>query len=159
MNKSEKSLLAKLGELARAAEANSIIQEAIVKAETELRQDPSKLGATVQIPLSIFGKGIPASIKSCRVFALRENTPFKTERHPNSHQRVLSLKGTGEVRVVEEGNPWTARLRSDPDAPIEEHWATLQENVWHQPVAGPEGWVVLTFHTAPEGESLDEYRD
>ena len=159
MNKREKSLLAKLGELARATAANSIIQEALVKAETELRQNPSKLGTTVQIPLSIFGKGIPAAIKSCRVFALRANTPFKTERHPNSHQRVLSIKGTGEVRVLEEENPWTARLRSDSDAPIEERWATLQENVWHQPVAGPEGWGVLTFHTAPDGESLDEYRD
>ncbi len=159
MDKKEIALLRNLDMIVWAVKDQPSIQEAISRAEAELSQNPSKLGATVQIPLSVFGKGIPASIKSCRVFALRENAAFKTERHPNSHQRVLSIKGIGEIRVLEEGNQWTARLRSDPDAPFEERWSTVRENTWHQPVAGPEGWVTLTFHTAPEGESLDEYRD
>jgi hypothetical protein len=57
------------------------------------------IAGAVPVPLSKFGAGLPQGIGSARVFALRANTSFKTERHPNSLQRVLPLEGDGKIIV------------------------------------------------------------
>ena len=124
-----------------------------------LDNDPERLTAAVQVSLSVFGDNLPSEIKSCRVFALRAGLASRTECHPNSHQRMLSLAGTGEIKVFDGLEPHTVSLRSDRGGPLELRWGSLQENIWHQPIAGPKDWVVLTFHTAIEAELIDEYRD
>jgi hypothetical protein len=158
MEKREKILLSDLDECIGAAKSQAVIKEAVAKAESELREEPAKSGAFVQIPLALFGEDLPEGIKSCRVFVLRGNTQSKTERHPNSTQRVLSLKGEGEIRIFEERFR-TASLRSEGYAPMEERWVAVGPNVWHQPAAGAKNWAVLTFHTAPVEELVDEYKE
>jgi hypothetical protein len=159
MEKEEKMLLSNLDECVATPRAQAVIKEAVAKAETELQVERTKSGVSVQISLSVFGEDIPDFIKSCRVFVLRGATQFKTERHPNSTQRILSLKGAGEIRVFTEQGLRTASLRSDRYAAVDERWAVLEQNVWHQPVAGPKNWAVLAFHTAPEKELIDEYKE
>ncbi len=72
---------------------------------------------------------------------------------------MLSLEGTGKIRVFGKPTPRDVPLRSDMHGPLELRWASLSENIWHQPVSGNEDWVVLTFHTASEMELIDEYKD
>jgi hypothetical protein len=159
MEKKEKMLLSNLDECVGMPQAQGAIKEAVAKAEAELQRERGKSGASVQIPLSVFGEDLPDFIQSCRVFVLRGDTQAKTERHPNSTQRVLSLKGSGEIRVFTEEGLRTASLRGERYASAEERWAVVEQNVWHQPAAGPKDWAVLAFHTASEKELIDEYKE
>ncbi len=158
MDKVENKLLVLVDRCVRQEFAQSYIRDAVNKAETELLTEPEKLAASVQVPIKIFGNEFPSSLKSCRVFVLRANTEFKTERHPNSHQRVLSLKGKGQIRICQEGGYSIVLLQSEYIAPIQNRWASVKENVWHQPVAGEENWAMLAFHTVSEDSLIDEYK-
>ena len=75
------------------------------------------------------------------------------------HFHLESLEGAGEIRVFDDPEPCKVSLRSDMGGPLELRWASLGENIWHQPVAGMEDWIVLTFHTASEAELIDEYKE
>lgn len=157
MDENEQELLALLEDLSVTDSAQSAIERAVAEAKEELKDKEEKLGSSVQLPLSVFGDRLPPIIKSCRVFVLRGGTEFKIERHPNSHQRVLSFGGSGEIRVFDNEGTWTASLGSVRQAPLDERWASVPENMWHQPVAGPDDWAVLAFHTASEEDLIDEY--
>ena len=159
MDPREQKYLRKIEALIDNEKARFVIDKAVLETKAMLDADPKRLTAAVQVSLSVFGDSFPSDIRSCRVFALRAGLESRTECHPNSHQRVLSLEGTGEISVFDDPEPYTVSLRSDMGIPLELRWGSLQENIWHQPVAGPKDWVVLTFHTASEAELIDEYKD
>ena len=159
MDQREKAFLRKLEGVLESMPVQIAIDAAISEAKGQLGADRQSQAASVQVPLSECGPSLPSDIKSCRVVVLRAGREFQTERHPNSHQRVLSLEGTGKIRVFEKPTPRDVSLRSDMYGPLELRWASLSENIWHQPVSDNEDWVVLTFHTASEMELIDEYRD
>jgi hypothetical protein len=48
-------------------------------------------------------------------------------------------------------------LISDPETPLERRWISIPQNVWHQPIV-PKGanWVVVSFHTVPAAELIEE---
>jgi hypothetical protein len=148
-------ILEKLDSLVRQTNLDIAIQ----KSKELLAQDESLLAGAVPVPLSKFGAGLPEGIGSARVFALRANTSFKTERHPNSLQRVLSLEGDGKILVKDGVSQRIQALTSSMDARLEQRWASLGQNIWHQPQAGSQDWVVLTFHEVKESELVDEYQD
>ena len=51
-------------------------------------------------------------------------------------------------------------LISDPDAPLERRWISIPANTWHRPVVGKEAhWVVVSFHTFPAEELIEEKLD
>ncbi len=151
----EKTLLEELDKLVR----ESDVTEEIHQAKEILRQEPSLLSGTVPVQLNKLNRPLPSGIGSARIFALRANTSFTTERHPNSRQRVVSLEGRGKIVVKEPITPRTETLTSAPDAPLAERWSSVPPNVWHQPQAGNQDWVVLTFHQVPEDELIDEYQN
>jgi hypothetical protein len=159
MDPHEATLLRKLEEILESQPARMVIDDAIAQAKNQLDADPQWPAGSVQVPLSIWGPDLPSDIKSCRVFVLRAGGEFKIERHPNSCQRVLSLAGTGKIRVFEKPTPGEVSLCSDKHGPLEMRWASLSENIWHQSVSDNEDWVVLTFHTASERELIDEYKN
>ncbi len=159
MDQREQAFLRKLEGVLERQPARIAIDAAISEAKRQLDADRQRQAGTVQVPLSEYGQSLPPNIKSCRVFVLGAGREFHTERHPNSHQRVLSLEGTGKIRVFEKPTPRDVSLRSDMHGPLERRWASLSENIWHQPVSGNEDWVVLTFHTASEMELIDEYKE
>jgi len=159
MDEQEIALLSLLEERAHQDAAASVIRAAISEAEAELEADPSKLAASRQIPLGVFGDDLPSGVRSCRVFALRRNTAFKTERHPNSHQRFLSLRHWGKIRVFTGSDARERTVQTGLRAAITDRWVSLPANIWHQPVAGDQGWVTLTFHSADESDLIDEYAE
>lgn len=108
------------------------------------------------VPLDWFeGRG-PEGIASCWVFVIRAGAETGAERHPNSHQRSLSLVGRGEFQI-REGKGWTSHpLVSDPSVPLDRRWVSIPENAWHRLVVGDENWGMLSFHTVVAGELVEE---
>jgi hypothetical protein len=99
---------------------------------------------------------LPESIRSSWVFALRANTSTGSEKHPNSIQRMVSYRGSGDfqTRTTEE---WRSHLlESDPLAPLDRRWISIPIDVWHQGVVPGENWIVVSFHTASESELIEE---
>ncbi len=120
------------------------------------------------IRLTLFGGALQAAIRSSWVFILRAGANTGAERHPNSHQRMMSFEATGDMQIDSESLGGAARkpsdivwqsniLVSDPKASLERRWISIPQNVWHRPVI-PRGahWVVVSFHTVPAEELIEE---
>jgi hypothetical protein len=128
------------------------------RVERRLKQEPMEVMAWEPVPLTTYGVQRPDSIHSSWVFVLRANTATGAERHPNSRQRMMSYRGSGDLQtkssLIDE---WSShRLVSDPDGPFERRWMSIPTNVWHQAVVGDSNWVVVSFHTASEDELIEE---
>jgi hypothetical protein len=108
------------------------------------------------IPLALFDRALPDAIKSCWVFLIRAGEETGAERHPNSHQRSLSLKGVGEFQLREAGRWESYPLVSDPNALPERRWVNIPQSVWHRLFVGPASWGMLSFHTVPAEELAEE---
>lgn len=124
--------------------------------------DGNSVMAWEPIPLPLFGTDLPVGIQSGWVFILRAGTNTGAERHPNSHQRMMSFAGIGEMRTrADEKADWVSNpLVSDWSATLEQRWISIPRNVWHQPVVGPnDDWVVVSFHTVPAEELIEERPD
>src|SRR5207249_1597152 len=90
---------------------------------------------------------------------LRTGTTTGAERHPNSHQRMMSFRGTGDMQTGGDGRWQTNALISDRGAELEQKWVSIPENVWHQAVVPDADWVVVSFHTVPAEELIEERPD
>jgi hypothetical protein len=94
------------------------------------------------------------------VFVLRAGADTGAERHPNSHQRMMSFEGSGDMRTGRPEQSQSHVLVSNPDAPMERRWISIPQNVWHRPVIGAEAdWAVVSFHTVPAEELIEERPD
>ena len=76
---------------------------------------------------------------------------------------MMTLQGSGDMRVRADAasSRWESNvLVSDPSAPLERRWISIPPNVWHRPVVGRDGdWVVISFHTVPTEELIEEKLD
>jgi hypothetical protein len=142
MDQREQAFLRKLEGVLENQPARIAIDAAISEAKRLLDADRQRQAGSVQVALSECGQNLPSDIKSCRVFVLRAGCEFQTERHPNVHQRVLSLEGTVKIRVFDKPTPRDVSMGSDLHGPLELRWASLSENIWHQLISGNEDWVV-----------------
>jgi hypothetical protein len=87
---------------------------------------------------------------------LRADTTTGAERHPNSHQRMMSYRGHGDFQTRRNG-PWRSHLlTSDGTAPLEERWISIPPHVWHQGVVPGKNWVVVSFHTVVAEDLVEE---
>ena len=72
---------------------------------------------------------------------------------------MMSLTGSGDLQTgPDPDGPWQAnRLTSDRSRPLQQRWISIPQNTWHQPVV-PAGddWVVVSFHTVPAEELIEE---
>ena len=115
------------------------------------------------IPLTIYGSVLLSPIKSSWIFVLRAGANTGAERHPNSHQRMMSFQGSGDMQVqagssAPNNEGWQSNmLISDSDAPLEKRWISIPQNLWHRPIISKEGdWMVVSFHTVPAEELIEE---
>jgi hypothetical protein len=152
----EKRTLSLLEQLVRRPAVRASIDEAIVRLERLLRADSGAQMSWETLPLSLFDPGLPESIRSSWVFMLRAGVVTGAERHPNSHQRTLSYRGTGDLQTRQEGRWRSHALVSDPGAPIEKRWVSIPVNTWHQVVVPGGHWTVVSFHTAPSEQLIEE---
>ena len=180
MTAAERTILVGLDQILRLEKVRTLIRPVAERVHAKLSRDTGALMAWEPIPLTIYGSVLPGAIKSSWVFVLRAGANTGAERHPNSHQRMMSIEGSGDMQVQagssntrgqrtaayargsgepkEVGDQWQSNmLISDSDAPLERRWISIPQNVWHQPVISKEAdWVVVSFHTVPAEELIQE---
>ena len=159
MNKEELKTLENLDTIFRRESVRETVDSIVTQVERKLTQDPAALLAWEPVPLAVYGKELPNMICSSWVFVVRAQANTGAERHPNSVQRMMSYRGSGDIQIWN-GERWCSNpLVSNTSAPLESRWLSIPANAWHQAVI-PEGdWVVVSFHTVPESELIEERPD
>jgi hypothetical protein len=168
MTAGERSLLQQVDRVLRLEQIETQIRPIVERVRAELARKQDAVMAWEPIPLTVFADALPATIRSSWVFILRAGANTGAERHPNSHQRMMSFDATGDMQTEAEPPSRGARapseivwqsniLVSDPEASLERRWISIPQNVWHRPVI-PKGadWVVISFHTVPAEELIEE---
>ena len=162
MTAEERAVLEMLDQAVSSKAVDAQIRPVVERVRRDLARRSKAVMAWEPIPLTIFGDTLPAGIRSSWVFILRAGVNTGAERHPNSHQRMMSLDGVGDLQTrTNLESPWNSNvLKSDPSAPLEQRWISIPKNVWHQPVISKEAdWVVVSFHTVPAEELIEERPD
>jgi hypothetical protein len=159
MDHEESRILEALDLAVRSEGIRPKIEEIVARVEQKLRARPADVLAWEPIPLELYTARLPESIRSSWVFILRANTATGAERHPNSHQRMMSYRGSGDFQTRPGGDWLSHRLTSDPAAPIAERWISIPPLVRHQGVVPGVNWVVVSFHTVLEQELVEERPD
>jgi hypothetical protein len=168
MTTEERSLLQRLDSILQVEQVRAHILPIVKRVRIKLAQKQDALMAWEPIPLKLFGGALPGVIRSGWVFVLRADANTGAERHPNSHQRMMSFQGTGDMQTEAESVGRVANassdivwrshiLVSDPQAPLERRWISISQNVWHRPVIPKDAdWIVVSFHTVPAEELIEE---
>jgi hypothetical protein len=156
MNSDERLLLEALDGALRSQGTRTQIDSIVERVTRKLASQPSSAMAWEPIPLSVYGEPLPAVIRSSWVFILRAGAITGAERHPNSHQRMMSYRATGDLQTGGEGKWQSNPLASDPSASLEKRWISVPPNVWHQAVVADRDWVVVSFHTVQAHELIEE---
>src|SRR5213592_3772036 len=160
MTPEERSRLESLDAVLRSENVRERIRPIVERVRTELARRKEALMAWKPIPLTVFGGALAPGVRSAWVFVLRAGADTGAERHPNSHQRMMSFDGSGDLQTGEPGKSQSNVLVSDPDAPLERRWISIPMNVWHRPVINAEtDWAVVSFHTVPAEELIEERPD
>ena len=167
MTKEERSILEALDEIVHLENVRAKILPIVERVRADLTRKPGALMTWEPVALETFG-ALPPAIRSGWIFILRAGTDTGAERHPNSHQRMLTFGGTGNMKIDVKGTQndveadseivWQSNiLVSDPRAPLERRWVSIPQNVWHRPVI-PKGadWIVVSFHTVPAADLIEE---
>lgn len=168
MTKEERALLEQLDKIVHSADVRSQITAIVARLSEDLAKKPDALMTWEPIALELFGDNLPPNIESGWVFMLRAGSDTGAERHPNSHQRMMTFAGTGDMKIDAKGTPneveaeseiaWHSHvLVSDNSAPLERRWILIPKNIWHRPVIPNDGdWAVVSFHTVPAAELIEE---
>jgi hypothetical protein len=120
-----------------------------------LKDSPDLPQAWESLPQDFFGEPLPGGIVSCWAFALRGGGTFTNERHPNSWQRSIGIRGSALFEVYEDGG-WQPRPVDASSPELATRAVSIPPNVWHRIAIGPETFVSLSFHTAPASELIEE---
>ena len=160
MTKEERSRLEALDRALRSESVREHIRSVVARVRDQLARRKDALMSWEPFPLDVLTTTLPPEIRSAWVFVLRAGADTGAERHPNSHQRMVSWEGTGDLQTGEPGNWQSNVLVSDPDAPLEQRWISIPTNVWHRPVIDAAAdWAVVSFHTVPAEELIEERPD
>jgi hypothetical protein len=156
----ERARLERLDAVLRSERVRKEIRPIVQRVRTELDRKKDALMAWEPIPLKIFDRALPGEIQSAWVFVLRAGVDTGAERHPNSHQRMMSFEGSGDLQTGEPGSWRSNVLTSNTNEPLERRWISIPRDVWHRPVVGKDAdWVVVSFHTIAAEELIEERPD
>jgi hypothetical protein len=73
---------------------------------------------------------------------------------------MMTFEGSGDMQTEERGQWQSNVLVGDHEAPLERRWISIPQNVWHRPVVGADAdWTVVSFHTVPAEELIEEKPD
>jgi hypothetical protein len=152
----EENVLEFLDRILQGRPVRAILDAVVARVEQRLQADPAAVMAWEPVPLDVYGTPLPSGIRSSWVFILRADVATGAERHPNSRQRMVSFRGAGDLQT-KPGACWESHdLDSDPKLPLQKRWISIPENVWHQAVTPAANWVVVSFHTVPNEELVEE---
>jgi hypothetical protein len=156
----ERSCLELLDTILRFENVREQIRPVVERVRAELDRKTEAMMTWESISPILFGRALPPGIRSAWVFVLRAGADTGAERHPNSHQRMMTFEGSGDIQTGEPGQWQSNVLVSDPEARLERRWISIPPNVWHRPVVGKDAdWVVVSFHTVPAEELIEEKPD
>jgi hypothetical protein len=156
MNSDERSLWQTLDGILSSQAIRARINSIVERVQRKLASEPTAAMAWEPIPVSVYGEALPAVIRSSWVFILRAGAVTGAERHPNSHQRMMSYWATGDLQTGGVGKWQSNPLVSHPSASLEKRWISVPPNVWHQAVVVDRDWVVVSFHTVDAHELIEE---
>jgi len=159
MDKQELKIVQIVDAIARQESVRAVINSVVLRVEQRLTQDSGALLAWEPVPLATYGGRLPQIIRSSWVFVLRAQTNTGAERHPNSRQRMISYRGSGDLQTWARGRLCSNPLVSGSEVQIESRWLSISPNIWHQAVVPEENWAVLSFHTVPDSELIEERPD
>jgi hypothetical protein len=160
MTKEERSRVEILDRALRLETVREHIRSVVIGVREQLARRKDVLMGWEPFSLEILGTTLPPQIQSAWVFVLRAGADTGAERHPNSHQRMMSFEGSGDFQTSEHGKWQSNVLVSDPDASVERRWISIPANVWHRPVVNAEtDWAVVSFHTVAPEELIEERPD
>lgn len=156
----EREVLRALDAASSSPAATAALSRIAERVLATLARAPGEIEAWEAVPLDVYAPGpLPRDVGSSWVFALRRGVATGAERHPNSRQRMFSWSGGGNFQV-HDGSRWVShRLSADRGAPLEERWLSIPPDTWHQGVVGDADWVVVSFHTVPKSELVEERPD
>ena len=153
----ERARLESIDRILRSDTVRQQIRPIVERVCSELARKKEALMTWEPIPLAVFGGALPSEIRSAWVFVLLAGADTGTERHPNSHQRMMSFQGSGDMKTGEPGEWQSNVLVSEPNAPLERRWISIPRNVWHRPVICQDAdWTVVSFHTVVAEELIEE---
>src|ERR1700745_3328957 len=99
MTAEERSLLEALDAIVGSEEVRAQIYPIVERVRTKLARDEKAQMTWEPIPLAIYAGALPSGIRSSWVFMLRGGATTGAERHPNSHQRMMSFEAAGDLAV------------------------------------------------------------
>lgn len=155
MNVASDAAIPALDAVVRSSLATAAVGDALRRVLHQLESSSEEMAWEV-IPLTALGSDLPEGIRSCWVFGIRPGAETGAERHPNSHQRSLSLTGSGtfELRRAEGWEPHA--LVSDDRAGHEQRWVTIPPATWHRLFVDNQAWGMVSFHTVAPEELVEE---
>jgi hypothetical protein len=152
----EDKVLAFLDGILQRRPLRAFLDAVVARVEQQLQADSAAVMAWEPVPLEAYGTPLPGGIRSSWVFILRADVATGAERHPNSRQRMASYRGAGDLQTRIAACWESHRLESDPRLPLQRRWISIPENVWHQAVTPAAHWAVVSFHTVPAEELVEE---
>jgi hypothetical protein len=160
MRPEERTCLESIDTILRSEPVRRQICPVVERVRAELARKKEALMTWEPIPLTVLGRALPREIGSAWVFVLRAGADTGAERHPNSHQRMMSFEGSGDMKTGEPRQWQSNVLIGNQEAPLEQRWISIPQNVWHRPVVGADAdWVVVSFHTVSAAELIEEKPD
>jgi len=109
----ERALLQQLDKVVQAEEVRSQILPIVTRVREDLARKPDALMTWEPIGLETFGENLPPAIQSGWIFVPRAGADTGAEGHPNSHQRMMTFTGTGDMKIDAKGTTkWRPNLRS-----------------------------------------------
>ncbi|HSL20110.1 MAG TPA: hypothetical protein VK886_01150 [Vicinamibacterales bacterium] len=149
-------VLSALNDVIRAPRVNGVIRDALERVLQKLGASSETMAWEI-IPFEMIDTELPENIRSCWVFAIRAGAETGAERHPNSHQRSCSLVGSGRFELRAGGGWRSHPLRSaDDGSSMEQRWVSIPPSTWHRLFVGSEAWAMVSFHTVPPEELIEE---
>ena len=144
MTQEECARLESIDAILRSETVREQVRPIVERVRAELARKKEAAMTWEPIPLTVFGGALPGGIRSAWVFVLRAGVDTGAERHPNSHQRMMSFEGGGDMLTGEPGQWESNELISNPDASL---------------VRTEADWAVVSFHTVPADELIEEKPD
>jgi hypothetical protein len=128
------------------------VDAAILRIQQALRKKGTDLFGWEVLGMEMFETVPVDDIGSAWVFVIPAGIPPEKHRHPNSRQRTISYRGTGDLQVYENG-VWVSNVLAAEGK--EGRTVSIPPGAWHKPVV-EQDWVVVSFHTAGSENLIEE---
>jgi hypothetical protein len=151
----EDSVLVTLDERGRANAAMEAFSPLVANLVGRLRERPDLPQAWRPIDTADLAIELPTGVVSAWLFVLRPRTTFPSERHPNSWQRSLALRGRATFELYCDG-AWSGHILDGDGAMLTERGMSIPPGVWHRIEVGVEPFVSLSFHTVKADDLIEE---